>query len=105
MPHDDLVTLLEEALRQPPDVAIPAGFARRVTARAAAAPAPPSVLPYALAAAAVVSLVLISVAPPLPVAHWLAPVLAVIQDPRYCLAVLAAEGTLCLLCLARAARA
>ena len=99
-----MVALLEEGLRRPPNVTMPAGFARRVAARAEAAPAPPSVLPYAVAAAAVVSLVLIAVAPPLPMVRWLAPVLVAIGEPRRLLALLAAEGMLCLLWLWREAR-
>jgi hypothetical protein len=105
MPHDDPVrALFEEALRRPPEVTIPAGFTRRVLERAEPVPPPRSVLPYAVAASAVVALALIAAAPPV-LRETVAWVLAAMGEPRRLLTLPAAEGILCLLWLWREARA
>ena len=101
--------LVEAALRRPPTVTIPAGFASRVLERAhAEVPPPRSILPYATAAAGLASIVLAAITPPLPLAaaaRWVWPLLAAMGDSRFLLGLLAAEGMLCLLWVWRAARA
>ena len=101
--------LVETALRRPPAVTIPAGFVFRVIENAPAElPPPRSVLPYATAAAGLVSIVLAAMTPPLPLAsavQWVSPLLAAMGELRFLLGLLAAEGTLCLLWVWRAARA
>ena len=101
--------LVEAALRQPPSVTIPRGFAFRVVENAPAELLPPqSVLPYAVAAAGLVSIVLAAMTPPLPLGaavQWVAPLLAVMGEQRFLLGLLAAEGMVCLLWIWRAARA
>jgi hypothetical protein len=101
--------LVEAALRRPPAVTIPAGFAFRVMESAPAeVPPPRSILPYATAAAGLVSIVLAAITPPLPLAaaaRWVWPLLAAMGDSRFLLGLLAAEGMLCLLWVWRAARA
>ena len=101
--------LVEAALRWPSAVTIPAGFAFRVMESAPAElPPPRSVLPYAIAAAGLVSIVLAAITPPLPLAaavQWFSPLLAATGEPRFLLGLLAAEGMLCLLWVWRSARA
>jgi hypothetical protein len=96
--------LVEAALRRPPAVTIPAGFAYRVmeSENAPAELLPPrSVLPYAVAAAGLLSIVLVAMIRPLPLG---AELLAAMGEPRVLLGLLAAEGMLCLLWIWRAAR-
>ena len=101
--------VVEAALRRPPAVTIPAGFASRVMESAPAeVPPPRSVLPYAIAAASLGSIVLAAITPPLPLAaaaRWVWPLLAAMGDSRFLLGLLAAEGMLCLLWVWRVARA